>query len=93
MATPAPAPPPPPPSPDAAWRHACQVAGRLAEEGVQRLTLIGPGGRRVLEARTTDLPRVLLDAADGSRLLYEGGELLRQDGSWRPAAPDEAAYG
>jgi hypothetical protein len=75
------------------WAAVCELAGRLAERGVQRVTLISGATRRVLEARQCDLPQVLFEAAQGSTLMWTGGEAVRDAQGWRDARADEAAYG
>lgn len=71
--------------PERRFRSACEVAGVLAESGVQALTISDPRACRswTLEARRANLPRVLADCAEGTVLNAPGvslcveGECLR----------------
>jgi len=66
----------------------------LAERGVARLTLLEDGQQRTLEARRTDLPRILFAASPGSRLTWDGGAAIREGEGWRvDAGPDIAGHG
>lgn len=59
------------------------LAGFLAERGVQSLRLESPGGSRVLQARSTDLPfELALAIASGSATLHADsiGTVLRFQG-------------
>lgn len=65
------------------WAGCCELAGALAERGVARVLLSDGEGGRALDARATDLPRALFEAAPGSRLAWEGGEAERGPQGWR----------
>lgn len=69
----------------ARWASACELAGRLAESGLSRLTLISGGSRRLLDSRETDLPAALFEAAPGARLIGLDGEWVCDSGTWRQA--------
>lgn len=72
------------------WASGCELAGRLAEMGVASATLIEDARERVLAARETDLPRELFGVAEGSRLVWAGGEAVRDDAGWRVVAAGDA---
>lgn len=57
---------------------AARVAGALAEAGVLSLRLADPRACATVElaARTTDLPKVILDAHPGTTLAWNGGSAL-----------------
>jgi hypothetical protein len=55
----------------------CEVAGALAELGVQSLDITDPRACRswTLSARTADLPRTMMEAAPGTTLVCPQGRL------------------
>jgi len=77
----------------AVWRAACELAGRLAESGVARLTLRDGSEERVLEVRQTDLPRELMQARIGAFLMWDGGAMVRASEGWREALPTDQPLG
>ncbi len=77
---------------DAAHARAVEIAGALAERGVQRLQLVTREGAviRELHARVTDLPRVLIEEVVGAGAeLVSDGVRVRWTGDAFEAQLDE----
>ncbi len=72
-----------------------QIAGVLAECGVQRLTIADPRACRTwdVDARTTDLPGTLAAGAPGTTISGMGVALLVDAGCVRWVADGEIASG
>jgi hypothetical protein len=74
---------------------AVQIAGVLAECGVQRLTIADPRACRTwdVHARTANLPGTLAEAAPGTTISGEGVALLVDNGCVRWVAERAVASG
>ena len=72
---------------------ACAVAGALAEAGVARLDVSDPRACRgyVLNARESDLPKTLMEAAAGTTIAGAGVALLVDEREIRWAADESRA--
>lgn len=80
---------------DARLTRAVEIAGVLAECGVQRLTIADPRfcQWREVEARATNLPNEIATAAPGTTVQGEGVALLVDEECVRWVASGEIAAG